>query len=78
MTPMLHVRKQVLGLTQAEFAAVASVSQGTVSKWENGELEPSREELALIRDEARRRGIDWDDCWFFDAPAVSELTEKAS
>lgn len=72
MTPMLHVRKTVLGLTQGEMAAVAGTSQGTVSKWEAGELEPNREQLALIRAEIHHRGIEWDDRLFFDAPAAPD------
>lgn len=68
MTPMLHVRKTVLDLNQAELAKIAGTSQGTVSKWETGELEPDRDQLALIRAEIHRRGIDWDDRWFFEAP----------
>jgi DNA-binding transcriptional regulator YiaG len=73
---MLHVRKAVLDLNQAEFAKIAGTSQGTVSKWEAGELEPDRDQLALIRAEIRRRGIEWDDRWFFEAP--SEPTRIAS
>jgi transcriptional regulator with XRE-family HTH domain len=66
---MLHVRKAVLGLSQAELATIARVSQGTVSKWEAGQLEPNRQELDRIRAVAIARGISWDDSWFFVAPA---------
>lgn len=66
--PMLHVRKNVLRLTQAELAVVARVSQGTVSKWETGELEPGWDQLARIRAEIRRLELVWDDRWFFEAP----------
>jgi transcriptional regulator with XRE-family HTH domain len=68
MSSLRHIRKNVLGLSQAEFAAIADVSQGTVSKWENDELNPNRDEMARIRDEARRRGLDWNDSWFFECP----------
>lgn len=68
MNQILHIRTQVLRLTQAELAKIANVSQGTVSKWENGELEPDRDELGRIREEARRRGVEWDDKLFFEAP----------
>lgn len=71
MNPMLHIRKQVLSLTQAEFAAIAGTSQGTVSKWEAGELEPDREQLARIRKAVLRRRLEWSDCWFFEAPKVA-------
>jgi transcriptional regulator with XRE-family HTH domain len=70
MTPMLHVRKSVLKLSQAELAKIARVSQGTVSKWEAGQLEPSRDELDRIRLEAVERGLDWEDRWFFETPDV--------
>ena len=65
MNAMLHIRKQVLCLTQAEMAAVAKASQATVSRWENGELEPTRDHLAAIREEAKRRRIKWSDALFF-------------
>ena len=68
MNTLRHIRKSVFGLSQAELAAVVEVSQGTISKWERGDLDPSREELARIRDEARRRGLDWNDSWFFESP----------
>lgn len=78
MTPMLYVRKRVLGLTQAEMAEIAKARQGTVSKWENGELEPDRAQLGLVRAEIDRRGIAWDDRWFFEVPPTdAPATEPA-
>jgi transcriptional regulator with XRE-family HTH domain len=56
-------------MTQASFAEVAGVTQATVSRWERGEFEPSRDELVRIRDEARRKRIRWRDSWFFDQPS---------
>lgn len=50
-------------------AAIAAVSQGTVSKWENGEANPNRDEMSRIRDAAIDRGLPWQDSWFFEAPA---------
>jgi transcriptional regulator with XRE-family HTH domain len=69
MNALRHIRKSVFGLSQAEIAAIAEVSQGTVSKWENGEANPSRDEMAKIRAAAHERGFAWDDSWFFDVPA---------
>lgn len=66
MSPILQVRKRVFGISQAELAGIANTSQGTVSKWEAGELEPDREQLALIRSAARERGLEWSDAWFFE------------
>jgi transcriptional regulator with XRE-family HTH domain len=69
MNALRHIRKSVLGISQADMAAIADVSQGTVSKWENGESNPNRDEMSRIRNAAIERGIAWDDAWFFDAPA---------
>jgi transcriptional regulator with XRE-family HTH domain len=68
MNPILNIRRHVLKVTQGGLAEIASVSQSTVSKWEGGELEPSREELGRIREAAQARGIEWDDRWFFEVP----------
>ncbi|CAH1657613.1 Transcriptional regulator with XRE-family HTH domain [Hyphomicrobiales bacterium] len=65
MSPMAHIRKSVFGVSQAHFAAIAGVSQATVSRWERFEWEPNRDELARIREEAMRRGIKWSDALFF-------------
>ncbi|MDR7037372.1 transcriptional regulator with XRE-family HTH domain [Methylobacterium sp. BE186] len=82
MTPLLFIRSQVLKITQTQMAAIAGVGQSTVSKWERGSLEPSRDELARIRAEARRRRIKWRDEWFFvsppSAPVLSNETEAAA
>lgn len=78
MNPILHIRTKVLDLTQAEFARIAAVSQGTVSKWENGELRPDTAELSRIRDEARRRGVDWEDRWFWEAPSIDPARDEES
>lgn len=69
MTPMLHVRKNVLELSQVELSVIAKTTQGTVSKWESGDLQPDRNQLALIRAEIQRREIEWDDRWFFEIPS---------
>lgn len=69
MSTIRHIRKTVLGLSQVEFAAVAKVAQGTVSKWEAGELGPDRDEMARIRAYAIEHSIRWKDSWFFELPA---------
>ncbi|HWL06754.1 MAG TPA: helix-turn-helix domain-containing protein [Xanthobacteraceae bacterium] len=71
--PMSSIRRNVFGGTQSAFAQIAGVTQATVSRWERGELEPSREEMARIRSAAHERGIAWDDRWFFEpAPAAAQ------
>lgn len=73
MRPIEHVRRSVLGVTQAALAKVAGVSQATVSRWEKGDLAPSLDELQRIRAEAMQRGIAWDDSLFFEAQKVSPI-----
>jgi transcriptional regulator with XRE-family HTH domain len=68
MNPLLHIRKNVFGITQAEMAAIASVAQGTVSKWENGISAPDRNNLSRIRHTAALRGLAWNDSWLFETP----------
>lgn len=67
--PLKAIRKNILGLTQAEMAALTDVAQATVCRWESGELEPDRQQMAKIRAEAAARGIEWNDTWFFEIPA---------
>jgi len=72
MSALRRIRKDVLSISQAELASIARVSQGTVSKWESGELDPSLEEMSRIRAEAISRGLDWDDGLFFTAAETVE------
>ncbi|MGZ2438210.1 transcriptional regulator with XRE-family HTH domain [Sinorhizobium medicae] len=73
MRPIEFIRIQVFQQTQAAFAKLAGVSQGTVSKWEAGTLAPSQEEMTRIRTAAIRLALrwqmeDWQDEWFFVIP----------
>ena len=72
MNAMAHIRKAVFGITQAEMAEIAGASQPTVSRWERGEDEPDREQMARIRAHAWQLVKPWDDRWFFEAPAKYE------
>lgn len=69
MNIMSHIRTGVFRENQTRFAAIVGVSQATVSRWEKGEQEPTRDKLALIREEARKRRIFWSDAWFFEPAA---------
>lgn len=60
-----HIRCVVFQATQVEMAAIAGVRQATISRWESDDLTPSLPALRRIRAEARRRGIEWNDAWFF-------------
>jgi transcriptional regulator with XRE-family HTH domain len=66
MNNMQRIRKDIFRETQEEFAKIAGTSQGTISRWETGNLDPTREQLARIRSKARRRKLPWNDTWFFD------------
>lgn len=72
MNALEHIRRNVFGIKQQEFAAIAGVQQSTVSRWENGESVPTLEEMNRIRDEAAKRGrklkAKWNDRLFFAAP----------
>jgi transcriptional regulator with XRE-family HTH domain len=79
MNAVEYIRTKVFKLEQAPFAGIAGVSQPTVSRWEQTEMEnsePSRKAMELIRSEAIKRGLPWSDSWFFqsfpDEPATSE------
>jgi transcriptional regulator with XRE-family HTH domain len=68
MNAVEYIRTKVFKMTQAPFAAVAGVSQPTVSRWEMDSLpgsQPDREEMERIRSAAIERGLPWNDSWFF-------------
>lgn len=69
MNVIKHIRARVFDdITQAAFAEVAGVTQATVSRWENGEFEPNRDDLDRIRRAAMEQGKTWEDRWFFEVP----------
>lgn len=74
MHPIERIRVKVFRINQAEFASIAKVAQSTVSKWERGEFEPSRDHLVSIRDEALRRELSLNDSWFFDRVQSARVT----
>jgi transcriptional regulator with XRE-family HTH domain len=86
MNAVKFIRTKVFKLEQAPFAGIAGVSQPTVSRWEQTEIttsEPNREEMSLIRSEAIKRGLDWNDSWFYqtfpdDPPAEVASSERES
>lgn len=68
MNVLKHIRTVKFAVTQAEFSAIAGVTQATVSRWENG-VPPSLDEMRAIRSAAIERELDWDDSIFFEEPA---------
>ena len=74
MTPMKHIREAVLKVTQSEMARITGASQGTVSRWDSGSLEPDRAQLTAIRDAALASGVEWNDAWLFEVPASATAT----
>lgn len=51
--------RELLGLTQNELANIAHVSQDTIARFETGQAEPRRDNLAKIVQELQRRGIEF-------------------
>lgn len=72
MSMLLHIRTNVLKITQAQMAAISGASQATVSRWESGDLEPDRRQLAAIRAEVKKLALPWDDRWFFEIPTPTD------
>ncbi len=71
MSAIKHIRTQIFGMTQAEFAALTGVAQATVSRWENG-FSPSLDELKAIRAAAMSRDVAWNDSLFFEFSEAAE------
>lgn len=65
MNNLRLIRTNVFGITQADMARIAGTQQATVSRWEHNKLKPSLEHLLRIRQEATKRGLAWNDSWFF-------------
>lgn len=72
MSTMKHIRTKIFAVTQSEFAALAGVTQATVSRWENG-VAPSLDDMKAIREAAEARKIKWNDRLFFETPKSSEV-----
>jgi predicted transcriptional regulator len=77
MEPLRRIRSDVFGVSQSEFAAIAGVSQATISRWEKGELVPRLDELKRIREAALARGLIWNDAALFES-SVEPAPELAA
>jgi len=70
MNSILFIRKHVLAVSQVDFAAIAEVTQATVSRWEACDLFPDIHHMNKIRAEVLKRDLAWKDTWFFEVPHV--------
>jgi len=68
MNVIRNLRTNLLGVSQSELGEIAGVPQSVISRWETGQLEPRLSHITRIRAEALRRGLSWDDRWFFEPP----------
>lgn len=62
----LRARREALGLTQVELAALVGVSQATISGWERGEYCPARRHEAGLTRALHAVGLD-----LFDTTGVA-------
>jgi transcriptional regulator with XRE-family HTH domain len=75
MTPVAHIRRRVLKMTQVQLAAALKVSQPTVCRWERQGLFPA-EYQRRVRALARAAGLPWSDSWFLDAPHAAASPQR--
>lgn len=77
MNNVRRIRTTLFRVSQAEFGAIAGVTQATVSRWEAGRLAPSLNELDRIRTTAKERGVQLEADDFFVAPMHSRAMAEA-
>jgi len=53
-----HIRKDIAGVSQPDFAKLLSISSSTVAKWETGNKKPTSTALKLLN-LIERKGIDF-------------------
>lgn len=75
--PIERIRKTIFDVNQAQFGEIAGTTQASVSRWENGQQEPSLGEMDRIRAAAVDRGLRWDDRWFFEPAPATEAGASA-
>lgn len=82
MNTLKHIRIDVFGLKQQDFAAIAGVQQSTVSRWEAGTAAPTLEEMNRIRAAAAEPGrklkVRWNDRLFFTIPEPKPASQEAA
>lgn len=82
MNTVKYIRKNIFKVTQSDFADLVGVTQATVSRWEkdNETASPSLIDMRAIREAAQKRGIRWNDTYFFTAlpPMRNSKKERAA
>jgi hypothetical protein len=63
-----HVRICVFQMKQIDYAEMLGLEQAAVSFWETQGRFGSFESMVKVRTEALKRGISWNDLWFFEVP----------
>jgi transcriptional regulator with XRE-family HTH domain len=63
------IREDVFGVkTQKAFGELLGYDQATISRFESGARRLNVEAQHRIRAAAKKRRINWNDTWFFEAP----------
>lgn len=78
MNAIRHIRKVILGVTQARLAEIAGSNQATVSRWENGTLHPDRAQMARILEHARAANVALSPEDFFAPESATPADEAAA
>lgn len=68
MARLRHIRQNVFGMNQADFAGMLGISQSAICMLELRDALPEKHQRT-IRAEAASRGLQWRDEWFFETPA---------
>ena len=76
MTLTRYLRKVVFKISQQDFAMICCTTQATVSRWERCEGEPGRQQLGMLKAEARRRKLEWDERWHLDHTLTKKMLER--
>jgi transcriptional regulator with XRE-family HTH domain len=68
MNGIKFAQKCVLRCSQVEFGNLVGASRSTVANWISGKTSPTFHHIQAARDEIIKRGLPWNDSWWFDPP----------
>lgn len=74
MKPIRHIRKNVFGVNQTEFADMLGTTQAAVSRMERG-AEITDKRMMMIRELAKERRLKLKDTMFFETPDDVQAAE---